>query len=108
MKYTDKSYSTQPVILKRRLGGELFAPITVSSDAFTNGICKAGTPLDKNGKVANTEAAIGILLNDVTIDNPNGSLVKAFASIDIQKANANSGLEISEAVITALSRISFE
>ena len=106
MKFTNNDVSMQPEILKRRLGGELFAPITITQ--FTNGVCKAGSPIGADGKVANTASAIGILLNDVYAENPNGSLVKAYATINLANANANSGLTIADAVKTALKNVVFE
>lgn len=106
MKYEKTAVNAQPEILKRRLGGELFAPITVT--AFANGVCKAGTPLNASGAVANTAAAVGILLNDVYEENPNGSLIKAFATINKAVAEAHSGITYDEAAIGALKNIVFE
>ena len=40
MKYENKPVSMTPEILKRKLGGELLVPITITG--FTNGVCKAG------------------------------------------------------------------
>ena len=108
MKFDNKSVVMTPEILKRRLGGELFAPITVADASFTNGVCKAGTPLDANGAKANTADAVGILLNDVTSDNPNGSLIKAFATINTAVAQAHSGVTYASAMKSALSNIVFE
>lgn len=108
MKYAETNVGMTPEILKRKLGGELFAPITVASGAFTNGVCKAGTPLGADGAVANTADAVGILLNDVTNDNPNGSLIKAFATINTAVAQAHSGVTYADAMKEALSNIVFE
>ena len=94
-----------PEILKRLLGGELFVPVTITE--FSNGVCKAGTPVDVNGAVANDATAEGILLYDVYEENPNGSLVKAYATINLAKAEENSGLTIADAVKTALD-VTFE
>lgn len=106
MKYEAKSIASTPEILKRRLGGELFVPITVT--AFSNGVCKAGTPLNASGAVANTSAAVGILLNDVYEENPNGSLIKAYATINKAVAQAHSGVTLSSDAIEALGNITFE
>ncbi len=108
MKYAETNVGMTPEILKRKLGGELFAPITVANGAFTNGVCKAGTPLGADGAVANTADAVGILLNDVTNDNPNGSLIKAFATINTAVAQAHSGVTYADAMKEALSNIVFE
>lgn len=96
-----------PEILNRLLGGELFVPVTIATSSFTNGVCKAGTPIDANGAIANDATVEGILLYDVYEENPNGSLVKAYATINLARAEANSGLTIAEAVKTALD-VTFE
>ena len=112
MKFTETSVTTQKEILKRKLGGELFEEITLDSTAFTNGVCKAGNPIDKDGKKVNGGAsdgtAVGILLNDVYSDNPNGTIVKAFACVNEANANENAGITIAASVKTALSLIVFE
>lgn len=109
MKYTSNSYATTPEILKRRLGGELFVPVTITDASLaSNGVVKAGTPIDADGAIANDGTAVGILLNDVLAENPNGSLIKAFATINLANAEANSGLTIDSAVKTKLSSIVFE
>ena len=112
MKFTETSVTTQKEILKRKLGGELFEEITLDSTAFTNGVCKAGNPIDEDGKKVNGGAsegtAVGILLNDVYSDNPNGTIVKAFACVNEANANANAGITIAASVKTALSLIVFE
>ena len=94
-----------PEILKRLLGGELFVPVTITE--FSNGVCKAGTPIDASGAIANDATAEGILLYDVYEENPNGSLVKAYATINLANAEANSGLTIADAVKTTLN-VTFE
>lgn len=114
MNYKETSATTQKEILKRKLGGELFEPITLDSSAFTNGVCKAGQPIDKDGKAVNGKTdpadgdAVGILLTDVYAENPNGTIVKAFACVNEANANANAGITIAAAVKTKLSLIVFE
>lgn len=115
MKFKETSVSTQKEILKRKLGGELFEGITLDASAFTNGVCKAGNPIDANGKAVNgrtsgtTDAApVGILLSDVYEDNPNGTIVKAFACVNEANANANASITIADSVKTALKLIVFE
>ena len=106
MVVSHKSIVSTPEILKRKLGGELLVPITITD--FNNGVCKAGSPIDVDGAVANSASAIGILLNDVYEENPNGSLIKAFATVNLANAEANSGLTIDSAVKTALADVKFE
>lgn len=95
-------------ILKRKLGGELFEPLTINEAAFSDGVLKAGTPVGADGKVANSASAVGIVLNDVYADRPIATIVKAFAVVNVAAANANAGIEIAEAVKTALPLIVFE
>ena len=98
--------TTTPEILKRKLGAEYLVPVTITD--FTNGVCKAGSPINEDGEVANSEEAVGILLYDVYEENPNGSLIKAFAVINTANAEANADLTIDDAVKTALPMVIFE
>ncbi len=112
MKFTDNSVGMTPEILKRKLGGELLVPVTIASGAFTNGVCKAGTPINASGAKATTSSsnndAVGILLYDVTSDNPNGSLIKAFATINSAVAQAHSGVTYDAPLKAKLADIIFE
>lgn len=105
MKFATNSFASTPEILKRKLGGELIVPVTITESSLT----KAGSPIDADGKIANDGTAVGILLNDVdpTV-NPNGALIKAFASVNLANAEKNSGLTIDSAVKSALTDIKFE
>ena len=100
------SVQTTPEILKRKLGAEYLVPVTITD--FDNGVCKAGSPIRADGTVKNSADAVGILLYDVYEQNPNGSLVKAFAVINTANAEANTGLTIDGAVKTALPMVIFE
>ena len=100
------SVQTTPEILKRKLGAEYLVPVTITD--FDNGVCKAGSPIGADGTVQNGADAVGILLYDVFEQNPNGSLVKAFAVINTTNAKANTGLTIDDAVKTALPMVIFE
>lgn len=106
MNVKNTNINSTPEILKRKLGGELLVPVTITE--FANGVCKAGSPIGADGKIANTADAAGILLYDVYEENPNGSIVKAYATINLANAEANSGLTIAEAVKTALANVTFE
>lgn len=108
MKFTETNVTTQLEILKRHLDGELLVPIKLDDTAFTNGVCKAGNPIAADGTVDNATAPIGILLNDVTKDNPNGTIIKAYACVNEKNANANAKITLSKATKTALSLIVFE
>lgn len=106
MNVKNTNINSTPEILKRKLGDELLVPVTITE--FANGVCKAGSPIGADGKIANTADAVGILLYDVYEENPNGSIVKAYATINLANAEANSGLTIAEAVKTALANVTFE
>lgn len=106
MNVKNTNINSTPEILKRKLGGELLVPVTITE--FADGVCKAGSPIGADGKIANTADAVGILLYDVYEENPNGSIVKAYATINLANAEANSGLTIAEAVKTTLANVTFE
>lgn len=112
MNFSEFSITMQPEILHRRLGGELFEPITLDSTAFTDGVCKAGNPIDASGKAVNggsgDGAAVGILLTDVYKERPIGTIVKAFACVNTANANKNAGITIAAGVKTALPLIVFD
>ena len=98
--------TTTPEILKRKLGAEYLVPVTITG--FSDGVCKAGSPIGADGAVANSASAVGILLYDVYEENPNGSLIKGFAVVNTANAEANAGLTIDDAVKTALPMVIFE
>ena len=98
--------TTTPEILKRKLGTEYLVPVTITG--FSDGGCKAGSPIGADGAVANSASAVGILLYDVYEENPNGSLIKGFAVVNTANAEANAGLTIDDAVKTALPMVIFE
>ena len=106
MQVKNTNVTTTPEILKRKLGTEYLVPVTITE--FENGVCKAGSPIDADGAVANSADAVGILLYDVYEQNPNGSLIKAFAVVNTANAEANTGLTIEDAVKTALPMVIFE
>lgn len=106
MNVKNTNVTTTPEILKRKLGAEYLVPITITE--FKNGVCKAGSPIGSDGTIQNGASVAGILLYDVYEENPNGSLIKGEAVINLANAEANSGLTIEEAVKTALATVHFE
>lgn len=52
MKFSETNVIATPEVLKRKLGGEYFAPISLHASALANGKCPAGTPIDADGKIA--------------------------------------------------------
>ena len=108
MKYKSTAVNMQPEILKRKLGGELLSEITLNFEGVTSGVVKAGSPISAAGVVANDGNAVGILYTDVHENNPNGTLIKAFACVNEENCNKNSGLTLAAEAKAALSLIVFE
>lgn len=119
MTFSSNAVDMTPEILKRKLGAEYMVPVTIASSEFAyTDVIKAGTPIDKDGKVAedtvvdeytSTSNAVGILLNDVYVTNPNGSLIKAFAVVNVANCPVVSTVSvITNAVKAALPLIVFE
>lgn len=106
MNVKSTNVTTTPEILKRKLGAEYLVPVTITE--FADGVCKAGSPIGSDGTIQNGASVAGILLYDVYEQNPNGSLIKGEAVINLANAEANSGLTINEAVKTALTTVHFE
>ena len=52
----NSNVTTTPEILKRKLGAEYLVPATITG--FTNGVCKAGSPIGADGAVANSADAV--------------------------------------------------
>lgn len=82
--------------------------VTLDTTAFTDGVCKAGTPITTDGKVdADGSAILGILLSDVSIKRPQGTAVIG-GYINTAVAQAHSGKTIAEAQKTALKNVVFK
>ena len=118
MKFSDNAVAMTPEILKRKLGGEYLVPVTIASTEFAyTDVIPAGTPINADGEVAEdteyggvyTSDAVGILLNDVYVENPNGSLIKAFAAVNTANCPKVDNVSvITEYVKAALPLIIFE
>jgi hypothetical protein len=111
MEYEKTSYPGDVNILKR----PPFEAIPLTVDMLTvstfndkgKKIAKAGSPIDGDGKIANTGDAIGILLHDVTEDRPQGAVLKK-AYINEEVAEDHSGVTIAAAVKSANPMLVFE
>lgn len=92
MKYASNSYLGTDEVLNKKLGGELFENIEIDSTAFTNGVLAAGSAVAVDGKKSTGDGSdvYGITLNDCYDDNPNVSIVRAFASINTSNTTATS------------------
>ena len=80
--------------------------ITLDSAAFTDNVCKAGTPISTAGVIANSASAFGILLHDVTIDRPQGTIVIG-GYINTAVAQKHSGVTIVEDAKAAMKNVVF-
>lgn len=81
-------------------------PATLDTSAFTDGVCKAGTPITRSGMKATGSEAEGILLYDVYQDRPQATGVYR-GSINTKVAEEHAGITIDEAVKTAIKNVSF-
>lgn len=80
--------------------------VTLDTTAFADGLCKAGTPISAAGKIANDASAAGILLHDVVVDRPQGTIVIG-GYIRTERAQNHSGVTVAEAAREALKNVVF-
>lgn len=104
MKTKSGTYSAAPEILYN--ADYVGKAVTLDTAAFSNGICKAGTPIGKGGVIANTESAMGVLLHDVYEDRPQGTVV-IYGYIHTERAEQHSGITIVETAKTAMKNVVF-
>lgn len=104
MKTTVNSYSPDPEILYN--SDYVGDAITLDESAFSDGVCKAGTPIGDSGVIANTASAKGVLLHDVHEERPQGTIVIG-GYIHTARAQAHSGVTIAEAAQTAMKNVVF-
>ena len=92
MRFSDVSVGNTPEVLKRKLGGEYFKEITIDATAFTNGKLAAGSAVAADGTKSTGDGSdvFGITLNDCYADNPNVSVIVAFAVINGANSTATS------------------
>jgi hypothetical protein len=108
MRFEKEDLKSEVEILKRPDFEAI--PVTVADSLFTGDdtVVKAGTPLNADGTaIANSAECAGLLLHDVTKDNPNGALLKK-AYVSKAKIKESFGSDIADAAIAALSMIVFE
>lgn len=82
------------------------AAVTLDTAAFSDGVCKAGTPIGADGAVANSASALGILLVDVHEERPQGTVVIG-GYINTKVAQEHSGVTLSAEAKTALKNVVF-
>lgn len=80
--------------------------LTLDEGAFSDGVCKAGTPIAADGTKANTASAIGVLLHDVTEERPQATVVVG-GYINTAKAQAHSGVTIIDDAKNAMKNVVF-
>lgn len=80
--------------------------LTLDSAAFTEGVCKAGTPIAEAGTVANDATAVGILLHDVSEERPQGTVVIG-GYIHTTRAQEHSGVTVADEAKAALKNVVF-
>lgn len=80
--------------------------ITLDTTAFSDGVCKAGTPIGAGGLIANTASALGVLLYDVFEERPQGTIV-VDGHIHTQRAQDHSGVTITEEAKAAMKNVVF-
>lgn len=110
MQFERTDYTGDVQILKRKPFEAIAMALDFSAvEEMISGkkVVKAGTPIGANGTVDNTATVVGILLHDVTEDDPNGALLKK-AYINTAVAEAHAGIEYAAAVKTALPMVVFE
>lgn len=111
MQFEQTSYLGDVQILKRKPfeGIAITLDFTSVTTKLANGkkVVKAGTPIGAAGVADNTATVVGILLHDVVEDRPQGTVLKK-AYINTKVAQAHSGVEIADAVKTALPMVVFE
>lgn len=114
MKFTQGEVAMTPEILyNAEYVGDA---VTLDTAAFTNGLCKAGTPIASTGKkavttegssgAADTSDAVGILLHDVYGERPQGTIVIG-GYINTSKAQTHSGVTYDAATKAALKNVVF-
>jgi hypothetical protein len=108
MKFTQANYDGTYNIL----ANDHFVAKPIVVDVSGGSTVKAGTPLSADGKAAVTSGtpsasnAVGVLLYDVPVDDPNGSLL-IHGFVDTAKAQTHSSITVDAATKAALPMISF-
>lgn len=110
------SISQEIEILNRKENEAVAMTVDFTGVVAVNGVkcVKAGTPVDKDGKVVGSTpwtGAIGLLLHDAYESHPQVAVLKV-GYVHVTRAQTNSGLTYDAALTTALNaagcRIAFE
>lgn len=104
MKFTHAAVSGSVEILKN--SEYVGHAVTLDTAAFADGVCKAGSVIDKDGKLANSASALGVLLHDVPQTRPQATLVVG-GYINEKVAKDHSGVTVSDEAKTAMKNVLF-
>ena len=117
MKVDTLAYISEVEILNRKESEAVSMTVDytgVDTDSDGRRVVKAGTPVDKDGKVVTSTpwtGAVGIVLHDAYDSRPQVAVLKV-GYVHTTRAQANSGLTYDAALVTALNaagcRIAFE
>lgn len=117
MKVDTLAYTSEVEILNRKENEAVSMTVDytgVDADSDGRRVVKAGTPVDKDGKVVTSTpwtGAVGIVLHDAYDSRPQVAVLKV-GYVHTTRAQANSGLTYDAALVTALNaagcRIAFE
>ena len=117
MKVDTLAYSGEVEILNRKENEAVSMTVDytgVDTDSDGRRVVRAGTPVDKDGKVVTSTpwvGAVGIVLHDAYDSRPQVAVLKV-GYVHTTRAQANSGLTYDAALVTALNaagcRIAFE
>lgn len=80
--------------------------VTLDTAAFSDGVCKAGTPIDAKGAVANSASALGVLLVDVYVERPQATVVVG-GYINAAVAQEHSGVTLTAEAKNAMKNVVF-
>jgi hypothetical protein len=103
MKYTATPFGNTVIILANDHYFGVAKAVTIADGTE---VVKAGTPIDESGNPITTGTAFGVLMHDVTADNPNGTVI-VHGCIDKKKAQEHSGVTYDEATIASMPMIKF-
>lgn len=76
--------------------------VKIDWDAVTEDLIKAGTPIDKEGRICNDGNVYGILMDDVQRKRNKQARVVISGCVDLKKLEEHSGIKLSQATRAAL------
>lgn len=104
MSYIRKEATASPEILWN--SEYVGSAVTLDTAALADGVCKAGTPIGADGAIANSADALGVLLYDVYVERPQGTVVIG-GYINTAVAQEHSGVTLTAEAKTAMKNVVF-